>query len=111
MPAQLREAYLKVAPDPAHFEVYFNKCVQLMDHFKGWSEEEIRSIQAPALVLMGDRDVAKVEHAVLMSRLIAHSQLAFLPQTDHLGMPGRYGWVAPMVEAFLDAPMPQPKPE
>ncbi len=107
MPAELKRAYLKKAPDPARFPVFFYKCVKLMLDFKGWTEEEIASIQAPALVLIGDRDIVKPEHALGMSRLIAHSRLAVLPDTDHMSMPRRAGWAAPMVEAFLGAPVPQ----
>ncbi len=34
------------------------------------------------------------------------SQLAILPGTTHVGMLDRADWLAPMVSAFLDAPVP-----
>jgi pimeloyl-ACP methyl ester carboxylesterase len=56
---------------------------------------------------MGDRDVARPEHAVLMFRLIPNSQLVILPDTDHMKIVNRSDWLLPMIKEFLDLPMPQ----
>ena len=37
-----------------------------MVEFKGWKVEDIRSINAPALIIIGDNDVVRPEHAVEM---------------------------------------------
>jgi pimeloyl-ACP methyl ester carboxylesterase len=102
MPAELRDAYLAVAPRKQDLVRMFEKCVQRMAQFKGWSAEQIRSIRAPTLVLAGDHDVVRPEHAVATFRLIPNSQLAILPGTDHMEIPKRAPWVVPMVERFLD---------
>jgi pimeloyl-ACP methyl ester carboxylesterase len=47
MPMELREAYLKTAPHPEDLPVFFAKSVQRMLNFKGWTTEEIHSIEAP----------------------------------------------------------------
>lgn len=49
----------------------FNKDVQRMRTFRDWREEDIKSIQAPALIVIGDQDVVRPEHAVEMYRLFA----------------------------------------
>jgi len=64
------------------------------------------AIQAPTLVLIGDRDIVRPEHAVTMARLLPHSQLAIVPGADHLGMSHPPPWVPAMITAFLDSPMP-----
>jgi pimeloyl-ACP methyl ester carboxylesterase len=51
--------------------------------FKGWNDEEIKSIQAPALVVIGDHDVPRPEHAVEMSRLLPHGRLAIMLADIH----------------------------
>ena len=107
MPLELREAYLRTAPRPEELPTFFAKSVQRMKKFKGWTPEKIRSIAAPTLVIMGDRDVARPEHAVLMFRLIPNSQLAILPDTDHMKIVNRSDWLLPMIKEFLDEPMPQ----
>lgn len=50
-----------------------------MSVFKGWTKEQIASIQAPTLVVIGDHDLPTPEHAAEMSRLLPHGQLAILP--------------------------------
>ncbi|HEY3490166.1 MAG TPA: alpha/beta hydrolase [Candidatus Deferrimicrobiaceae bacterium] len=107
MPAELSEAYLKTAPRPQDLPVFFNKSVARMRAFKGWTRDEIRSILAPTLVLVGDRDIVRPEHAVEMVRLLPHARLAVLPDTDHMAIVDRAGLVCPIVESFLDAPIPK----
>jgi pimeloyl-ACP methyl ester carboxylesterase len=106
MPQELKEAYLKVAPRPADLSALFSKSVRQMLDFEGWSAEEIRSIQAPTLVLAGDRDVVRPEHAVTMYRLLPNAQLAILPSMDHLAVSHPPAWVPSLVTTFLDAPRP-----
>jgi pimeloyl-ACP methyl ester carboxylesterase len=107
MPAELREAYLKVAPHPEDLPSFFAKSVKRMLDFKGWTPEEIKSIDAPTLVIIGDHDIIRPEHAVLMFRLLSTAQLAVLPGTDHMTIVNRSDWLLSMVEAFLDSPMPK----
>jgi pimeloyl-ACP methyl ester carboxylesterase len=85
-----------------------------------WPPEDIRGIAAPPLLIVGDSDVIRLEHAVELFRLLGggvpgdlaglpKSQLAVLPGTTHFVPPGsgmldRAEWLLPMVAAFLDAP-------
>lgn len=103
MPPELREAYLAEAPHPRNLQSFFDKSVQRMLHFQGWTPDQIRSIQAPTLVLCGDRDIVRPEHAVEMVRLLPHAQLAILPDTDHMQIvtASRSTWVVSLVESFL----------
>ncbi|MEW6144249.1 MAG: alpha/beta hydrolase [Thermodesulfobacteriota bacterium] len=109
MPPELRDAYLRVAPNPQDFPAFFAKCVKRMLEFKDWPPQDIQSIDAPTLVIVGDADVVRPEHAVRMFRLLPNSQLAVLPGTDHMALVERSDWLVTMVEAFLDAPMPSPR--
>ncbi len=105
MPAALREAYLGVAPHPEDLPTFFAKSVQRMSDFRGWTSEEIQSIDAPTLVIIGDHDIVRPEHAVVMFRLLPDAQLAILPGTDHMTIVNRSGWLLSMIEPFLDSPM------
>ncbi len=107
MPAELREAYLKVASHPEDLPIFFAKSVKRMLDFKGWTPIEIKSIDAPTLVIIGDHDIIHPEHAVLMFRLLPNAQLAVLPGTDHMTIVNRSDWLLSMVEAFLGSPMPK----
>jgi pimeloyl-ACP methyl ester carboxylesterase len=101
MPPVLREAYVRVAPRPGDLPVFFAKCVERMKSFRGWTPETIRSIAAPVLVVIGDRDIVLPEHAVSMFRLLPNARLAVLPDTDHMAIVDRAEWLCPMIEAFL----------
>lgn len=106
MPPELREAYLEAAPHPEDLPTFFAKSVQRMLDFRGWTPEEIQSIDAPALVMIGDHDIVHPEHAVRMFRLLPNARLAVLPGTDHMTIVNRSDWLVPMIVEFLDSPMP-----
>jgi len=111
MPPELREAYLGVAPHPEDLPTFFAKSVQRMLNFKGWTPEDLQSIDAPTLVLIGDHDIVRPEHAVLMFRLLPNAQLAILPGTDHMTIVNRSDWLVSMIETFLDSPSPPTRPK
>lgn len=81
MPEPLRDAYLAAAPHPEDFEHVFYKGVNLMRSFGDIPREALREMRAPALVVCGDADVMRPEHAVEEYRLIPNTQLAILGQT------------------------------
>jgi pimeloyl-ACP methyl ester carboxylesterase len=105
MPAELRKAYRRTAPHPEELQTFFDKSVARMAQFKGWSRDQIRSIRAPALVIIGDHDIVRPEHAVDMFRLLPDAWLAVLPGTDHMTIVKRADWRVSMTEDFLDAPV------
>ncbi len=109
MPAKLRETYLRVAPNPENLPTFHDKCVKRMLEFKDWRPEDIQSIQAPTMVMIGDADIIRPEHAAEMFRLLPHAELAVLPGTDHMTLVERADWQVSMIEAFLEAPMPEAK--
>ena len=106
MPVELREAYLKTAPPPEQLQTFHDKSVRRMLEFKDWSPEVIRSIEAPTLVMVGDADIIRPEHALEMSRLLRHGRLAVLPGTDHMTLVHWPDWQVSMIESLLDDPIP-----
>jgi len=100
MPAELKDAYRRTSPHPERLQSFHDKSVRRMLDFQDWPAEAIRSIAAPTLVLIGDRDVVRPEHAVETFRLLPHGQLAILPGTDHMALVQR--WDAGTIGAFLD---------
>jgi pimeloyl-ACP methyl ester carboxylesterase len=79
MPQPLKDGFLKVNNDSVALLKMFNRDVERMHNFKGWSDEQIKSIKAHTLIMNGTKDVATVEHATHMHRLIPNSELAILP--------------------------------
>jgi pimeloyl-ACP methyl ester carboxylesterase len=99
---QMREAYERVAPDPGHFEAFAAKASQAANNLKGWTAAELGGITAPTLLVFGDHDFIRLEHAVQMHELIPGSQLAVLPGTTHMGVLRRADLIVPLVAGFLD---------
>ncbi len=85
MPQPLKDAFLKINPDTNALHRMYERDVARMQSFPSISDEQIKSIKAPALIIIGDRDVVTPEHAAEMHRLMADSRLAILP-----GVHGEY---------------------
>jgi len=56
----------------------FKDAVRMVE-FKDWRAEDIKSIQSPTLIINGDADVVRPEHAMEMFRLLPNAKLAILP--------------------------------
>jgi len=81
MPAQLKTGYIKVAPDKNNLQVMFNKDRERMMNVKDWTEDDLRSITMPALLIGADHDVVLPAHVAEMSLLMPHARLMILPGT------------------------------
>lgn len=79
MPQLYKDAFLSVNNDPQKLLNMFNKDRQRMLDFRDWSDELIKSIEVPVLVMVGDKDVVRPEHAMELARLVPKGQLAVLP--------------------------------
>jgi pimeloyl-ACP methyl ester carboxylesterase len=111
------KAYAETAPNPDDWPVLLEKIKQMDGTWAGWSPEEIQSIAAPVMVMIGDSDITRPEHAADLFRLLGGgvpgdlaglppARLAVLPGTTHVGFMDRAEWIGSMVTEFLDAPMP-----
>jgi pimeloyl-ACP methyl ester carboxylesterase len=109
IPAPFREAYAKLAPNPKGWPALVEKIKEMSLTVKPLRQEDLRAIKAPVLVMVGDADIVRPEHAVEMFRLIPHAQLAVVPLSDHFAPIQRSDWVVPMLRTFFEAPMPQAK--
>jgi pimeloyl-ACP methyl ester carboxylesterase len=98
----MRDAYDEVAPDPAHFDEFAAKNSALVHEFPGWTDE-LRTLQAPTLLIFGDRDFSPLPDVVELFELLPNAQLAVLPGTTHVGITRRPGEVLALITPFLDA--------
>jgi pimeloyl-ACP methyl ester carboxylesterase len=103
-PPVLKDPYDRVAPDNSKWPVLVKKIKDLGRDFQGFSDDEVRSIKAPTLIMQGDRDGVKPEHAVEMMRLIPNSQLAIFPNGDHFILQTRRDKVVETFMTFFDQP-------
>ena len=115
--SQWHEEYLRIAPDPGHFAAFFAKKTQMDKATKDIPDDTIRAIAAPTLLIAGDSDIVRPEHAVELFRLLGggvigdlaglpKSQLAILPGTTHVTLAERVDLMIPAIVPFLDAAIP-----
>ena len=71
-----------------------------MQSFTGWTDDQLRGVGLPVLILVGDTDFIHVENAAEAARLLPQGQLAVLPGTTHMEIT-RSVLVAPVIETFL----------
>ena len=79
MPQLYKDVFLSIRHDSAALHTMFVRDSHRMQTFTGWTDDQVRSISAPALVVIGDRDVTRPEHAVEMFRTMPSARLAILP--------------------------------
>lgn len=79
MPEQLKVAYRKVSANPDGLQVMHDKDAKRMISFKDIPDDKIESIKAPTLIIIGDKDVIKPEHALEMHRQMVNSDFAIIP--------------------------------
>lgn len=112
MPQPYKEAFLKINPDPGALQRMYERDVARMQSFPDISEEQLKSIKAPALIIIGDRDVTTPEHVAEMQRLISNSRLAIIPggHGEYIGElttpqdSALISGTVSMVNKFLDEP-------
>jgi pimeloyl-ACP methyl ester carboxylesterase len=98
----LRESYKSVAPDPDYWPRIWGKVASL--EWRGFSREELASITAPVLIILGDRDFVRVEHALETLKLIPNAELAVVPDSGHFALYSEQEKVMPIIQRFLDQP-------
>ena len=107
------DEYMRIAPRPEDFARLFAKKTQMDKGTQDIPAEAIQALQSPVLIIIGDSDLVRPEHAVEFFRLLGggvfgdmmpmpKSQLAILPGTSHVSVIDHPEWLASMIGAFLD---------
>jgi len=82
------DAYARLSPDGAdHWPRFLRRLQPMWSAEPDFTDEELRSIQAPTLLVIGDGDIVTPEHAVEMFRAIPRAQLCVVPNAGHGAMP------------------------
>jgi len=97
-----RENYRKVAPNPEYWPKIFDKLGSI--RWDGFSNQELASITAPMLLVLGDYDFVRLEHAVETVKRMANAELAVIPSASHFVLFSEPERVIPIVLHFLGKP-------
>ena len=106
--------YQRLAPNPENFGMLVTKLIELTKRVQDVSPDEIRAIQAPTLVMIGDADNIRPEHALDLYKLrgggvpgdivgAPASQLAIIPGATHVTIHDHVDALVMFTNDFLDA--------
>ncbi|MBP7556332.1 MAG: alpha/beta hydrolase [Chitinophagaceae bacterium] len=109
----IRKQYDSLGNDPARFNDYIKKVLSIDLKPYDWANE-VKKIQVPIFMAIGDADGVRYEHALELFRAkgggkmgdihgLPKSRLAILPGTTHIGMMMHTDWLIPMITDFLDS--------
>jgi pimeloyl-ACP methyl ester carboxylesterase len=112
------EAFRQHTADPEAFDAYIEKMRVLNFEDQNIGDAQMRSIRARTMVIVGDADGVRPEHAVAMFKLrgggdeeaaatgeitkVPQARLVILPATSHISISAAVQVVEPMITAFLD---------
>jgi pimeloyl-ACP methyl ester carboxylesterase len=112
------EAFRRHTPDPEAFADYVEKMRVLNFEDQHISDDAMRGIDAETMIIVGDADGVRPEHAVDMFRLrgggdvvaaatgeitaVPAARLVILPATSHISISSADAVLAPMISDFLD---------
>jgi len=97
----MADAYAAVAPHAEHFQDFLAKVTAAAHAPLPWTADDLRALEAPTLLVVGDRDFVRVEHAAEMLELIPGAALAVLPATTHVALMRRTSLLVPLLTGFL----------
>ena len=109
----IQKQYDSLGNDPNHFTEFVRKVISIDLRPYDWSKD-VKKIQAPIFLAIGDADGVRYEHALELFRAkgggkmgdihgLPQSRLAIIPGTTHIGMMQRTDWLIPMITDFLDS--------
>jgi pimeloyl-ACP methyl ester carboxylesterase len=111
------DEYMRLAPRPEDFNTLFAKKTAMDAATKDIPSDAIRAVEAPTLLIIGDSDLVRPEHAVEMFRLLGggvfgdtpsglpRAQLAVLPGTSHVTVVDQVDVLLAIIPRFLDRPV------
>jgi pimeloyl-ACP methyl ester carboxylesterase len=97
-----RESYQRVAPDPQYWPKFWGKVSSIP--WGGFSNEELSRIKAQVLIVLGDHDFVRLQHALETFELIPNAELAVIPDAGHFALFSEPDRVIRVIEHFLKKP-------
>jgi pimeloyl-ACP methyl ester carboxylesterase len=101
-----RHNYQQVAPDPDYWPRFWQKGASI--EWNGFSPDELSSLKVPLLIVLGDHDFVRLEHAVEAFRRIPGAELAVIPDASHFALSSEPDRVLAVVDYFLAKPETRP---
>jgi len=93
--------YLAKSPDKDKWKDYVADTRRLFGTPVLVSEQKLQQIKVPVLIMQGDQDAIKIEHALEMHRLIKLSQFCVMPAASHFALLEKPDLIEKIIVDFL----------
>lgn len=105
---EIIEHYKKLAPEPDHWPIFFEKMKTMWLSSPNFSTDMLANINAPTLVLTGDRDgFIRLDHTIQLFQSIPNSQLCLIPGATHMVSLEKPELLNQIIINFLQATVPK----
>lgn len=98
------EAPEKLSADPKRLPDIRKKLDDLMQKYPNFTEEQLKKILTPVLLIVGDHDMINEEQTFYMHKTLPHAELCVFPSTTHMSPWERPEWLNQQVLRFLNEP-------
>jgi len=83
-PNFLKDSYAQLSPDgPEHYRIMVVKLAALRAGQPRFTPADLRQVRCRTLVLVGDDDEVRLDHAIAAYQAIPNAELAVIPDTSH----------------------------
>lgn len=104
--APVRDFYKRLAPDPAHWPVFYRKVLAMWASEPDYTEADLATIKAPVLVMAGEHDSIRRAHTDAMAKAIPNGHEYIVAGASHFAPIERSDEVNAEIVQFLSAPTP-----
>ena len=93
----------KLSPDgPEHWPIVMQKLKTMWLNEPRITEQELKSIVNPTLIIVGDHDMIKINHTVELFKSISNSCLLVVPDATHSVLAEKSALVFPLIIDFIE---------
>jgi pimeloyl-ACP methyl ester carboxylesterase len=97
----MREGWMKLNPEPAHYDSALSKVLHMWKTLPRFPTEELGSIRTRVMICAGEHDVIRPDHTQALARAIPNAIVWVVPNASHSAMIEQPALVNARVLAFL----------
>ncbi|MCE9651331.1 MAG: alpha/beta hydrolase [Parvibaculum sp.] len=102
--APARDFYKRLAPDPAHWPVFYRKVLTMWSTEPNYTQADLAAIKAPVLVMAGEHDGIKRAHTDALAKAIPAGKEYIVMGASHFAPVEKPDVVNAEIAQFLTAP-------
>jgi len=100
--APLRDFYKRIAPDPNHWPVFYEKTMEMWRTQPHYSVADLSTIKAPTLVMAGEFDCVKRQHTDQLAKAVPGAREEIIKGATHVAPLFQPDVVNPYILKFLE---------